>query len=81
MFVEKSKEWGINCWRIFYNDGSSKNENWLLSIQCEEVLYEKRFLLKLGLHEPQQQVERSVTLVSSIAVERLRCALQVSSVA
>ena len=27
------------------------------------------------------QVERSVTLVSSIAVERRRCALQVSSVA
>ena len=37
--------------------------------------------LKPGLHEPQLQVERSVTLVSSVVVERHRCALQVSSVA
>ena len=36
--------------------------------------------LKPGLHEPQLPVERSVTLVSSIEVERRRCALQVSSV-
>ena len=36
---------------------------------------------KPGLHEPQQPVERSVTLVSCIVVERRRCALQVSSVA
>ena len=38
-------------------------------------------LLKPGLHKPQLLVERSVTLVSSIVVERRRCALQVSSVA
>ena len=37
--------------------------------------------LKPGLHEPQLPVERSVTLVSSIVVERRCCALQVSSVA
>ena len=36
--------------------------------------------LKPGLHKPQLQVERSVTLVSSIVVERRRCVLQVSSV-
>ena len=44
----------------------------------------KRFFkcsAKPGLHEPQLLVERSVTLVSSIVVERRRCALQVSSVA
>ena len=39
------------------------------------------FRLKPGLHEPRLQVERSVKLVSSIVVERRRCALQVSSVA
>ena len=38
-------------------------------------------LIKPGLHEPQLPVERSVTLVSFIAVQRRRCALQVSSVA
>ena len=37
--------------------------------------------LKSGLHEPQLPVERSVTLVSSIAGERRRYALQVSIVA
>ena len=37
--------------------------------------------VKLGLHEPQLPVARSVTLVSFIVVERRRCALQVSSVA
>ena len=36
--------------------------------------------LMTGLHEPQLPVERSVKLVSSIVVERRRCALQVSSV-
>ena len=36
---------------------------------------------KLGLHEPELPVERSVTLVSSIVVERRCCALQVSYVA
>ena len=38
-------------------------------------------ILKPGLHEPQLPVERSVTLVFSLVVERRRCALQVSSVA
>ena len=37
--------------------------------------------LKPGLHEPQLLVEKRVTLVSSIEVERRHCALQVSSVA
>ena len=37
-------------------------------------------MLKPGLHEPQLPVERSVTLVSSVVVERRCCALQVSSV-
>ena len=37
--------------------------------------------VKPSLHEIQLPVERSVTLVSSIVVERRRCALQVSSVA
>ena len=37
--------------------------------------------LKPGLHELQLPVERSVTLVSSIVVERRCCALKVSSVA
>ena len=41
----------------------------------------KKCLLKPALHEPQLSVERSVTLVSSIVVERRRCALQVNSVA
>ena len=36
-------------------------------------------ILKPGLHEPQLPVERSVKLVSSIIVERRRCALQVCS--
>ena len=36
--------------------------------------------LKPGLREPLLRVERSVTLVSSIEVERRRCALKVSSV-
>ena len=38
-------------------------------------------ILKPGLHEPQLPVERSVTLVFSVVVERRRCALQVGSVA
>ena len=37
-------------------------------------------LLKPGLHESQLPVGRNVPLVSSIVVERRRCALQVSSV-
>ena len=37
--------------------------------------------LKPGLHEPQLSVERSVTLVSSIVVERRLSALHVDSVA
>ena len=37
--------------------------------------------LKPGLLDPQLPVERNVRLVSSIAVERRRCAPQVSSVA
>ena len=37
--------------------------------------------LKPDSHEPQLPVEKSVTLVSSIVVERRRCALQVSNVA
>ena len=37
--------------------------------------------LKPGLYEPQLPVERSVTSVSTIVVDRRRCALQVSSVA
>ena len=37
--------------------------------------------LKPGLHEPQLPVENNVTLVSSIAVERRRCVLLISSVA
>ena len=41
----------------------------------------KPFKLKPGLHELQLPVERNVTLVSSIVVDRRRCALQVSSVA
>ena len=36
---------------------------------------------KPGLHESQLLVERSVTLVSSVIVERRRCTLQVCSVA
>ena len=40
-----------------------------------------KFAFKPGLHELQMTVERSVTLVSSIVVERRRCSLQVSSVA
>ena len=44
------------------------------------VLY-ARIFIKPGLHEYQLPVERSVTLVSSIEVDRRRCALQVSSVA
>ena len=43
------------------------------------TLRDKR--VKPGLHEPQQPVERIVTLLSSIVVERRRCALQVSSLA
>ena len=39
------------------------------------------FPFKPGLHKPQLPVERSVALVSSIVVERRRCALQVRSVA
>ena len=49
-----------------------------------EIRFQKNRLpcsLKPGLHEPQLPVEWSVTLVSSIVVERRRCALQVSSVA
>ena len=34
------------------------------------------FFIKSGLHEPQLPVERSVTLVSSIVVERRCCALK-----
>ena len=37
--------------------------------------------VKPGLHEPQLPVEKSATLVSSNAVGRRRCALQVSNVA
>ena len=39
------------------------------------------YKLKPGSHEPHLPVERSVTLFSSIVVDRRRCALQVSSVA
>ena len=39
----------------------------------------KKQKIKLGLHEPQLPVEKSVTSVSFIVVERRRCALQVSS--
>ena len=35
---------------------------------------------KPGLHKPQLPVERSVTLVSYVVVERRRCALLVSTV-
>ena len=40
----------------------------------------REITLKPGLHEPQLPVERSVTLVSSVVIERRRCALQVVSV-
>ena len=37
-------------------------------------------MVKPGLHEPQQPIERSVTLVSFILVERRRYSLRISSV-
>ena len=40
-----------------------------------------KFAFKPGLRKLQMLVKRNVTLVSSIAVERRRCLLQVSSVA
>ena len=45
------------------------------------LLVECDALLKPGLYESQLPVKKSVTLVSSIVVERCRCAFQVSSVA
>ena len=50
---------------------------------CTTKSFQKSHMqhLKPGLHEPQLPVERRVALVSSIVVERRRCALQVSSVA
>ena len=47
---------------------------------CLSSLHKTKHL-KPGLHKPQLPVERSVTLVSSIVVERRRCVLQVGSVA
>ena len=47
-----------------YHNGNIRN----ISLIC----------VKPGLHESQLPVERSVTLVSSIVVERRRCALQIS---
>ena len=48
--------------------------------ELDELVFGVSYL-KPGLHEPQLPVERSVTLVSSIVVERRRYALQVSNVA
>ena len=48
---------------------------------CPNLKKGVKFAFKPGLHELQMTVERSVTLVSSIVVERRRCSLQVSSVA
>ena len=45
------------------------------------VWVSRKWSLKSGLHKPQLPVDTSVTLVSSIVVEQLRCALQVSSIA
>ena len=50
-------------------------------MQCFKEIVHANLTVKPGLHEPQLPVERSVTLVSSIVVERRRCALRVSSVA
>ena len=48
----------------------------------ETILYaHENERMKPGFHEPQLPIERSVTLVSSIVVERRCCAIQVSSVA
>ena len=38
-------------------------------------------VVRAGLHKSQLPVERSVTLVFCIVVERRRCALRVSSIA
>ena len=65
---------------------TQKCEIWLkkkqASLYCLHIYQVQHvIIIKPGLHEPQLPVERSVTLLSSIVVERRRCALQVYNVA
>ena len=64
------------CDTVFSGSLIARHFETVLFVRC---LIEGR--LKPGLHAPQLPVERSVTLVSFIVVERRCCALQVSSVA
>ena len=56
--------------------GDKKATNALTSIEWQMLID-----IKPGLYEPQLPVERNVTLIFFIAVERHCCTLQVSSVA
>ena len=64
--------------KLKQNNARGRKLFWLSSVGDRELANKS---LKPGLHEPQLPVERSVTLLSSIEIERRRCALLVSRVA